>query len=309
MCVMCYVDEAMKSKIIAYNAEFHKVSKSPFGKDDEIGMLNLIDGKSRSAILSRADASKVFDLSVDHFVGMPGWFGAGDPPYQIAMTHTPGGEIVGNSMGVSLEANQLVGYSGDAVSMYTHCGTHIDTFNHFGYGDRIFNDFTTGKNLGSRVWDKCGAEKHPPIFARGVLLDVAALHGVPTLPPSHAIGEADLTGCLKRQQLALAPGDVVLLHTGQMKLWPNMSFVNNTPGLNREVDAAGACHGTVPVLFTGREHHGVAHRNVVRRLAPRLHANASFGNQEPLRSGVNVPVGPCAGIEPHVIDVHGDIAF
>ena len=234
MCVMCYVDEAMKSKIIAYNAEFHKVSKSPFGKDDEIGMLNLIDGKSRSAILSRADASKVFDLSVDHFVGMPGWFGAGDPPYQIAMTHTPGGEIVGNSMGVSLEANQLVGYSGDAVSMYTHCGTHIDTFNHFGYGDRIFNDFTTGKNLGSRVWDKCGAEKHPPIFARGVLLDVAALHGVPTLPPSHAIGEADLTGCLKRQQLALAPGDVVLIHTGQMKLWPNMSFVSNTPGLNRE---------------------------------------------------------------------------
>ena len=163
MCVVCYVDEVMRSKIIAYNAEFHKVSKSPFGKDDEIGMLNLIDGKSRSAILSRADASKVFDLSVDHFVGMPGWFGAGDPPYQIAMTHTPGGEIVGNSMGVSLAANQLVGYSGDAVSMYTHCGTHIDTFNHFGYGDRIFNDFSTTKNLGSRVWDKCGAEKHPQI--------------------------------------------------------------------------------------------------------------------------------------------------
>ena len=44
MCVMCYVDEAMKSKIIAYNAEFHKVLKSPFGKDDEIGMLNLLDG-------------------------------------------------------------------------------------------------------------------------------------------------------------------------------------------------------------------------------------------------------------------------
>ena len=70
--------------------------------------------------------------------------------------------------------------------------------------------------------------------SRGVLLDVAALHGVPTLPPSHAIGQADLEGCLKRQQLALKPGDVVMIHTGQMKLWPNMSFVSNTPGLNRE---------------------------------------------------------------------------
>src|SRR5216683_6687430 len=102
MCVVCYVDEAMRSKIIAYNAEFHKVSKSPYGKDDEIGMLNLIDAQSRSAILSRADASKVFDLSVDNFIGMPGWFAAGDQPYQIWMTHTPAGEVVANSMGATL---------------------------------------------------------------------------------------------------------------------------------------------------------------------------------------------------------------
>jgi hypothetical protein len=59
-----------------------------------IGMLHLIDATSRSAIMSRADASKVFDPSVDNFVGMPGWFGGGDQPYQRWMTHTPGGEIV-----------------------------------------------------------------------------------------------------------------------------------------------------------------------------------------------------------------------
>ncbi len=234
MCVACTVDEAMKSKIIAYNAAFHEVSKSPYGHNDQIGMLNLIDSASRSAILARADASKVFDLSVDHFVGMPGWFGAGDQPYQIWMTHTPAGEVVDNSMRVSLAANQLVSYSGDSISMYTHCGTHIDTFNHFGYNGRIFNDFAAADHLGSRAWDRCGAENHPPIFARGVLLDVAGLHGVPTLPPSHAIGERDLKGCLAKQGLELRPGDVVLIHTGQMKLWPDMAFVANTPGLNRE---------------------------------------------------------------------------
>jgi len=234
MCVACYVDEAMKQKIIAYNAEFHEVTRSPYGRDDEIGMLNLIDAQSRSAILSRADASKVFDLSVDHFVGMPGWFGAGDQPYQIWMTHTPAGEVVANTMGVSLEANTLVGYSGDSISMYTHCGTHIDTFNHFGYRGKIFNDFSEKEHLGSRVWDRCGPEKHPPVFARGVLLDVAALHGVNVLPPSHAIGEGDIKACLKRQDLALKPGDVVLLRTGQMTIWPDMAFVKNTPGLNRQ---------------------------------------------------------------------------
>ena len=133
MCIACYVDEATKGRIAAYGARFHEATQSPFGQGDEIGMLNLIDGASRSAILSRADASKMFDLSVDNFIGMPGWFGAGDQPYQIWMTHTPAGEKVCNSMGVSLEANSLVAYSGDSISMYTHCGTHIDTLNHFGY--------------------------------------------------------------------------------------------------------------------------------------------------------------------------------
>jgi len=94
MCVACYVDEAMKQKIIAYNAEFHQVARSPYGKDDEIGMLNLIDAQSRSAFLGRADPSKVFDLSVDNFVGMPGWFDAGDQPYQIWLTHTPAGKLL-----------------------------------------------------------------------------------------------------------------------------------------------------------------------------------------------------------------------
>ena len=89
MCGACYVDAAVKDSIIAYNAEFQKVSKSPFGSDDQIGMLNLIDAASRSKIIGNTDAAKVFDLSVDNFVGMPGWFGAGDPPFQIWMTHTP----------------------------------------------------------------------------------------------------------------------------------------------------------------------------------------------------------------------------
>ena len=43
MCVACYVDEAAKDKIIAYKAKFHKVTQSPYGSDDEIGMLHLIE--------------------------------------------------------------------------------------------------------------------------------------------------------------------------------------------------------------------------------------------------------------------------
>ena len=89
MCSDCYVTDAMKGRIAAHAAAFRKATTSPFGADDEIGMLNLIDGASREAILSRADPGKIYDLSVDNFVGMPGWFLAEDQPYQMWMTHTP----------------------------------------------------------------------------------------------------------------------------------------------------------------------------------------------------------------------------
>jgi kynurenine formamidase len=231
----CYVTEAMKSKIAAHGAAFRKATASPFGADDEIGMLNLIDAASRDAIMSRADPSKIYDLSVDNFVGMPGWFAAGDQPYQIWMTHTPRGTEIDDVMGVSAETNSLVSYSGDAIAMYTHTGTHIDAMNHFGYNGVIFNNFTADEHLGSRAWRKAGADKHPPIVARGILLDVAAMYGVEVLPPSHGIGRADLQNCLKHQGTELRPGDVVLIRTGRMTLWPEIAtYLPDPPGINRE---------------------------------------------------------------------------
>src|SRR4051812_29335826 len=36
-------------------------------------------------------------------------------------------------------AKELLSYSGDGVSMYTHTGTHLDTLNHFGLRGKIWN--------------------------------------------------------------------------------------------------------------------------------------------------------------------------
>jgi kynurenine formamidase len=127
--------------------------------------------------------------------------------------------------------------------MYTHCGTHVDTLNHFGYNGKIFNGFEASKHLGSRTWSVCGAEKHPPTIARGILLDIAGMHGVDVLPDSHGIGRTDIEGCLKHQGVELRPGDVVMIRTGQMVKWPDPArFMPNPPGLNRE-GAAFLCEG------------------------------------------------------------------
>jgi kynurenine formamidase len=234
MCSYHFVDEAMRQKIAACQARFREATASPFGGDDQIGMLNLIDARSRDAIVSRADAGKVFDLSVDYFVGMPSWIAANDPGYQIWMTHTPRGEELDDVMGKGRAANELVSYSGDAISLYTHCGTHVDALNHFGYRGRIFNHFDAQDQIGSRHWRVSGADRHPPTIARGILLDVAGLHGVDMLPPSHGIGPDDLEGCLRHQATELRPGDVVMVRTGRMRAWPDpAAYIDDAPGLNR----------------------------------------------------------------------------
>ncbi len=117
---------------ISVYAEVRDIGVSPWGPADEIGRLNLITPESRASILSRVDGGAAYDLSVEYFIGMPSWQAAGDPRYQIWMTHTPQGTVVDDPMHVGEKKNNHVSYTGAAVSMYTHMGTHIDALNHFG---------------------------------------------------------------------------------------------------------------------------------------------------------------------------------
>jgi len=212
-----------------------RVGTSPYGPEDERGALNLMSPLSQAAALARADASVVYDLSIDYFVGMPSFQAAGDPSYQIFMSHTPGGTAVDNLNGVGSQVNRHVCYSGDVVFMYTHTGTHIDALNHFGVDGKIYNGFTPEEHLGSRHWTKGGAETIPPIVARGVLLDIAGLKGVECLPPSYAITVEDCRDALERAGLEIQTGDVVLVRTGRMQYWPDGSKVlGDPPGLGLE---------------------------------------------------------------------------
>jgi kynurenine formamidase len=212
------------------------IGSSPWGPDDEIGRLNLMTAESRQAALTNIDPLRVFDLAVDFAIGMPSWSKAGDPTFAIWMTHTPHGTLVDNPMHVSEDQNQRVGYSGDSIAMYTHCGTHMDSLCHFANHGKIWNGFTEAEHLGSRHWLKCGAEKLPPIITRGVMLDVAGALGLDMLPDGYGISVADIRTTLDRQQTELREGDVVIVRTGRMKLWPDWEgTLINSPGITLEV--------------------------------------------------------------------------
>jgi kynurenine formamidase len=212
-----------------------KVATSPWGPDDQRGALNHMTAESKADILARADGARTYDLSVDFFVGMPSFIAAGDPAYQMFMSHTPSGTMVDDLNGVGRAINSNVCYSGDVVFMYTHTGTHIDAFAHFGINGATYNHASVEENLGSRHWHRNGAEQIPPIIARGVLLDIAGLHGVDCLPDSHAISAAECEQALERQHVTLGTGDVALVRTGRMAYWPDGSKVmGNPPGMSLE---------------------------------------------------------------------------
>lgn len=234
MCGPSLITEEQASLIGARTARFQEVSTSPFGSDDQIGMLNLIDAVSMRAALANVNPSKVFDLAMDYFTNMPSWTMTGDLGFQIWMSHTPEGTVNDDITGLGREKNSIVSYSGDSISLYTHTGTHVDTLNHYGYHGKIWNNFSAHDHIG-RVWDVAGADKHPPVIARGLLLDIPATQGATMLPDSYGIGRAELSDALQRQGVELRFGDVVLVRTGRMSTWPDQQrYLFDSPGLNRE---------------------------------------------------------------------------
>ncbi len=211
------------------------VGQSPWGPADEIGRLNLMTPASRAAILSRVAGDRVYDLSVDYFIGMPSWQAAGDPHYRIWMTHTPSGTVIDDPLGLGRNVNEHVSYTGAAISMYTHTGTHIDALSHFGLDGRVWNGHRADEHLGDRGWRVTDAAKIPPIIARGVLIDVAAAKKVDMLPDGYRVTRADLLDALRMQRVQLRAGDVALIRTGRMRVYEDAAaYMKNPPGLGME---------------------------------------------------------------------------
>lgn len=221
------------SQLSTFAQQKEAVGISPWGPEDEIGTLNMMDESSQLKVLSKVKSGKTYDLSVDYFVGMPSFHSLGDPSYQYWLTHTPHGTVVDNSNGMGREMNEKVSYTGDAISMYTHMGTHIDALNHFGLNGKIWNGFTPEEHLGDKGWKKTGAESIPPIIARGVMIDIPSYKNVESLPANYRINSDDLRGALEKQHAKLQKGDVVLIRTGQARHYHNAEeYLHEYPGIN-----------------------------------------------------------------------------
>jgi len=119
------------------------------------------------------------------------------------------------------------------VSEIGQVGTQFDGFAHQSHEDSHYNCFKTGAIATRTGFTKLGIEKVGMLMTRGVLIDVAALKGVDTLPDAYEITPKDLQDALARQRMTLMPGDAVIINTGWNRLWgkDNARYVKSCPGI------------------------------------------------------------------------------
>jgi kynurenine formamidase len=112
-------------------------------------------------------------------------------------------------------------------------GTQFDGFAHQSHGDSLYNCFKISEVATRTGFTKLGIEKVGTLMTRGVLVDVAGLQGVDTLPDASEITAQHLQQALAKQNLTLRPGDAVLIHTGWGKLWEqdNARYMKSSPGI------------------------------------------------------------------------------
>ncbi|RDI63457.1 cyclase family protein [Nocardia pseudobrasiliensis] len=128
-----------------------------------------------------------------------------------------------------------VATSDDTVTMGLQAGTHWDALAHVSYNGRLYNGRPADSITAHRGATVGGIDKAPHIVSRGVLLDVAAAHGVDRLPADHAVTPEDLDAAALFGEVRVRAGDIVLVRTGQLGLYLNGQrdrYATPSPGLS-----------------------------------------------------------------------------
>jgi kynurenine formamidase len=191
---------------------------SPFGADDQRGMLNHIDDAKRRAAMALVREGRLYDLGhvLDERVPVfPGRY------FRQTLVSTAHHANVAMPIG-----DNQVNWITEVVSGTTQLGTHLDSLCHLQIGDRGYNGWTLAEICGTEGVKRLGAETIPQIVTRGWLVDVSAAG----LGPGGVVRVDDLGG------IEPEPGDAVLFHTGWSGHWNDPdAYLAGEPGPGYEV--------------------------------------------------------------------------
>lgn len=148
--------------------------------------------------------ARVFDLAQPIEAGMP--VSPNHPGFKLALQRRHGDMLRADGGSAANEMMMLGG----------HTGTHVDALCHVSHQGKLFGGVDAFEAQKGGRFQTLGVEQIPITLCRGVLLDVAALHGVAVLAAGAAIRGDDLERAAARQKLEVRAGDAVLVRSG----WP-----------------------------------------------------------------------------------------
>ena len=190
-----------------------------WGKDDELGTLNLITPAKRRAAMALVKEGVPVSLSTNAFtekaVDVP-------CPAEWAMTSTS-----------ESGATDRVAFP----CIHGAASTHIDSLAHTFFRGKMWNGYDTSE----LVTKERGAEKNSVlpmksgIVTRAVLYDIARLKGVPYLAPGDRIFVEDLEAWEKKAGVRVGPGDALVLRWGRYGRRAKLGPDEGAAGLDNSV--------------------------------------------------------------------------
>ncbi|MEW1753386.1 cyclase family protein [Streptomyces angustmyceticus] len=211
--------------------EFHDIAKrvnnwGRWGADDEIGTLNLITDRvvreAAAGIRSGRRVPLALPLQQD---GVQ----TGVIPGRVNPLHTM------TAINQEIFGPGTVATTDDAVTMGLQAATHWDGLAHVSHSGRLYNNRPADSVTAHHGATRLGIEKAAPLVSRGVLLDVARVHGTDRLPGGHAVTPEDLDAAEELAGTTVRAGDIVLVRTGQLRHYldgDRQAYAFPSPGLS-----------------------------------------------------------------------------
>jgi kynurenine formamidase len=195
---------------------------SPFGADDQIGMLNHVTEEKRLRALSSVREGRLYDLGhvLDEDIPVfPGRF------FRQTLVTTAHHQNEAMPVGAN-EVNWIT----EQVTATMQLGTHLDALSHLQIGGRAYNGISVSELAGTSGVQRLGVETAPQVVTRGLLADVSASCSEPgdVITPEHVTNSL---GGLEPE-----PGDALLFHTGWSRHWADPDrYTDGEPGPGYEL--------------------------------------------------------------------------
>jgi kynurenine formamidase len=165
---------------------------------------------------------RFFELEHDRFIGAP-----------IFPAHWPGFIYTLHRRHEVFSGQARTSASG-TITMQEHSGTHIDALCHQAVDMKMYGDIEVTSDVQTpHGFTELGAETIPPIFRRGLLLDVPGVLGVDALDPGYLITGDDLARTEQEQGTTVGAGDCVLVRTGNGRRFIDSERYLAGPGVGR----------------------------------------------------------------------------